>query len=132
LGIDLPGVDHNKWLPTLRHKLSSLPGNLMPAATLFVFVPSRRKVYRTPWMEVEVASNKLDSNAKAKIGLQLRAMYSDVVNQGVPARFAEILRRLDEKPFGGALVPKEASSGNNGLSEEDDSEPHERSNGPAR
>jgi hypothetical protein len=77
-------------------------------------------------MEVEVSSNKIGSNTKAQIGLQLRAMYSDVVNQGVPDRFAEILRRLDERSFGEAPVPKEASSANNGaVSEEDDFEPHE-------
>jgi hypothetical protein len=39
---------------------------------------------------------KLGPEIKAKIGQQLRAMYSDVVNQGVPNRFTEILRRLDE------------------------------------
>jgi hypothetical protein len=39
---------------------------------------------------------KLGPDIKAKIGQQLRAMYSDVVNQGVPDRFSEILRRLDQ------------------------------------
>jgi Anti-sigma factor NepR len=38
----------------------------------------------------------VESDIKARIGPQLRAMYSDVVNQGVPDRFSEILRRLDE------------------------------------
>jgi Anti-sigma factor NepR len=38
----------------------------------------------------------LESDIKARIGLQLRTMYSDVVNQGIPDRFSEILRRLDE------------------------------------
>jgi hypothetical protein len=38
----------------------------------------------------------LESDIKARIGQQLRAMYSDVVNQGVPDRFSEILRRLDQ------------------------------------
>jgi hypothetical protein len=96
-------------------------------------VHSYRQVQRRTLDGSQVVSNKLDSNAKAKIGLQLRAMYSDVVNQGVPDRFAEILRRLDERSSGEAPVPEEASSANNGpLSEEDDSEPHERSNGPAR
>ena len=37
-----------------------------------------------------------ESDIKARIGQQLRAMYSDVVNQGVPGRFSEILRRLDQ------------------------------------
>jgi anti-sigma factor NepR-like protein len=49
--------------------------------------------------EVELSTKstaKLGPDIKAKIGQQLRAMYSDVVNQGVPDRFSEILRRLDE------------------------------------
>jgi len=39
---------------------------------------------------------KLGPDIKAKIGQQLRVMYSEVVNQGVPDRFVEILRGLDE------------------------------------
>ena len=61
---------------------------------------NKRKAPRTQtYMEVQEAprsSVKLGPDIKAKIGQQLRAMYSDVVNQGVPDRFAEILRRLDE------------------------------------
>lgn len=38
---------------------------------------------------------KLGPDAKAKIGQHLRLMYAEVVNQGVPDRFAEILRSLD-------------------------------------
>jgi Anti-sigma factor NepR len=45
---------------------------------------------------------KLGRDIQSKIGQQLRAMYDDVVNQGVPDRFSELLRRLDvtndEKP----------------------------------
>jgi hypothetical protein len=37
---------------------------------------------------------RLGSDIKARIGQQLHAMYSDVVNQGIPDRFSEILRRL--------------------------------------
>lgn len=44
----------------------------------------------------------LDRNVQAKIGQQLRAMYDDVVKQGVPDRFNELLRKLgeSEKPGG--------------------------------
>jgi hypothetical protein len=31
-----------------------------------------------------------------KIGRELRAMYAEIIAEGVPERFAEILRRLDE------------------------------------
>jgi Anti-sigma factor NepR len=60
---------------------------------------NKRKAPRAQlYMDVELASKstvKLGPDIKAKIGQQLRAMYSDVVNQGVPDRFSEILRRLD-------------------------------------
>jgi len=37
----------------------------------------------------------LNSEIQARIGHQLRAMYDDVVKQGVPDRFAELIRKLD-------------------------------------
>jgi hypothetical protein len=39
---------------------------------------------------------RLGPEIKAKIGQQLRLMYGEVVNQGVPERFVEILRGLDD------------------------------------
>jgi hypothetical protein len=39
---------------------------------------------------------KLGNDVKAKIGQQLRMMYDEIVDQGVPERFATILRDLDE------------------------------------
>jgi hypothetical protein len=38
---------------------------------------------------------KLGPDIKAKIGQQLRIMYGEIVNQGVPDRFVDILRGLD-------------------------------------
>ena len=38
---------------------------------------------------------KLGREVQARLGQQLRAMYDDVVNQGVPDRFAELLNRLE-------------------------------------
>jgi hypothetical protein len=40
---------------------------------------------------------RLGHDIQAKIGRQLRAIYDDVVNQGIPERFAELLNRLDER-----------------------------------
>jgi hypothetical protein len=40
-------------------------------------------------------SGGLDRQIQAKIGQQLRAMYDDVVDQGVPDRFADLLKKLD-------------------------------------
>ena len=38
---------------------------------------------------------KLGREVQARLGQQLRAMYDDVVSQGVPDRFTELLNRLD-------------------------------------
>jgi hypothetical protein len=48
-------------------------------------------------------AGKLDKEVQTKIGQQLRAMYDEVVRQGVPDRFAELLRKFeqpDTKPNG--------------------------------
>jgi anti-sigma factor NepR-like protein len=39
---------------------------------------------------------RLGTDTKAKIGQQLRVMYDEIVEQGVPERFAKILRGLDD------------------------------------
>ncbi len=38
---------------------------------------------------------KLSREVQARLGQQLRSMYDDVVNQGVPDRFAELINRID-------------------------------------
>ena len=38
---------------------------------------------------------QIGHNIRAKIDRQLQAMFDDVVNQGIPERFAELLNRLD-------------------------------------
>ena len=38
---------------------------------------------------------KLGREVQARLGQQLRSMYDDVVNQGVPERFTELLNRID-------------------------------------
>lgn len=38
---------------------------------------------------------RLNAEIQSRIGHQLRAMYDDVVRQGVPDRFAELIRKLD-------------------------------------
>ena len=37
----------------------------------------------------------LNAEIQSRIGHQLRALYDDVVRQGVPERFAELIRKLD-------------------------------------
>ena len=40
---------------------------------------------------------KLGRDVQARLGQQLRAMYDEVVGQGVPDRFADLLTRMDSK-----------------------------------
>ena len=40
---------------------------------------------------------RLGREVQAKIGQQLRAIYDDVVNQGVPDHIADLVRRLTDR-----------------------------------
>jgi hypothetical protein len=40
---------------------------------------------------------RLGREVQARIGQQLRAMYDDVVNQGVPSHITDLVRRLSEQ-----------------------------------
>ena len=40
---------------------------------------------------------RLGRETQARIGQQLRAMYDDVVNQGVPPQIADLVRKLSEQ-----------------------------------
>jgi hypothetical protein len=52
-------------------------------------------------MQTEIQQRKprgrLGRDVQSKIGQQLRAMYDDVLSQGVPDRFTDMLRHLDEQ-----------------------------------
>lgn len=64
--------------------------------------PVRRNsssVNREEWGPVQSEAT-LGREIQSKIGDQLRAMYDDVVSQGVPDRFADLLKRLDEQGGG--------------------------------
>lgn len=45
--------------------------------------------------KIDAKPAKLGREVQARLGQQLRAMYDDVVNQGVPDRFAELINRID-------------------------------------
>jgi hypothetical protein len=47
------------------------------------------------------SSGALDKETQSKIGQQLRAMYDDVVRQGVPDRFSDLLKRMEQDEGGG-------------------------------
>ena len=40
---------------------------------------------------------RLGREVQARIGQQLRAIYNDVVNQGVPPHLADLVRRLSDQ-----------------------------------
>jgi hypothetical protein len=46
------------------------------------------------------AQGRLGRDVQAKIGNQLRAIYDDVVKEGVPDRFVDLLKRLDKPAEG--------------------------------
>jgi hypothetical protein len=57
---------------------------------------------RSPEPGGDAGENKpqLSPEIQGKIGQQLRKIYDDMVNQGVPDRFADLLNRLDKPTEG--------------------------------
>ena len=59
------------------------------------------KADRPGHMKTEVNQRKpkgrLGRDVQSKIGQQLRSMYDNVVSEGVPDRFSEMLRQLDQQ-----------------------------------
>lgn len=53
---------------------------------------------------------RLGKEVQSRIGQQLRAMYDDVVKEGVPDRFSDLLRQLES----GAEKAPDAEGGNGG------------------
>jgi hypothetical protein len=47
--------------------------------------------------DVEKSEARLTREIQAKIGQQLRALYTAILDEGVPDRFVELLHRLDEE-----------------------------------
>ncbi|HET6320506.1 MAG TPA: NepR family anti-sigma factor [Hyphomicrobium sp.] len=45
--------------------------------------------------KVNAKPAKLGRDVQARLGQQLRAMYDEVVSQGVPDRFSDLLNRID-------------------------------------
>jgi Anti-sigma factor NepR len=61
--------------------------------------PGASSMHRTEFGPVQTEAT-LGREIQTKIGEQLRAMYDDVVEQGVPDRFVELLQRLDKQDDG--------------------------------
>ena len=56
----------------------------------------------------------LNAEIQSRIGHQLRAMYDDVVRQGVPDRFAELIKKLDGPEQDAAQAPGKVAKNNGG------------------
>jgi CRISPR/Cas system type I-B associated protein Csh2 (Cas7 group RAMP superfamily) len=53
------------------------------------------------WPDSSQRQPILDARVQRQIGERLRAMYNDVLAQGVSTRLAELLRQLDEREHEG-------------------------------
>lgn len=60
--------------------------------------PQRIPMSAQPGTPPNKQGAQLTREIQARIGHQLRAIYDDVVRQGVPDRFAELIRQMDEAP----------------------------------
>jgi hypothetical protein len=56
----------------------------------------------------------LNAEIQSRIGHQLRAMYDDVVRQGVPDRFAELIKKLDRPETAAAQAGGDSDKNNGG------------------
>lgn len=58
--------------------------------------PGAENQMRTPTTPRKTEA-RIGREAQSRIGQQLRAMYDDVVNEGVPDHIADLVRRLTEQ-----------------------------------
>jgi hypothetical protein len=59
--------------------------------------PQARDSMGTPSTTPHMPEAKLGREVQARIGQQLRSMYEDVVNEGVPQHITDLVRRLSEQ-----------------------------------
>ena len=82
-----------------------MPGNITPRGTRNTMNTDNKPSSRTRVMHAQKSEKnhvvKLGPDIKAKIGMQLRLMYGELVDQGVPDRFVEMLKRLDDPNYEG-------------------------------
>ena len=64
--------------------------------------PEAREEMGKPAATHRKSEVRLGREVQARIGQQLRAMYDDVVRQGVPTHIADLVRRLSEQDDGTA------------------------------
>jgi hypothetical protein len=77
---------------------TSKPVNLQPPAPSEDKAKARDEMGRPPTQRKSEV--RLGREVQARIGQQLRAMYDDVVSQGVPQNIADLVRRLSDQDDG--------------------------------
>jgi hypothetical protein len=70
---------------------------------------------------------KLSADSMAAIGRELRLKYKEIITEGMPERFAKILRRLDEPSNEGSKLSSEECHGVGVIDRVDCSNPQGRS-----
>jgi hypothetical protein len=58
---------------------------------------SKRPKMHSPSAKPDKPNARLGRDVQTKIGQQLRAMYDEVVSEGVPDRFVDLLRKLEKR-----------------------------------
>ena len=87
---------------TMKHRKTNLEP-LEPVAEK----PENQDPMARPAATTHKPEARLGREVQARIGQQLRAMYNDVVNQGVPQHLADLVRRL-RRPRPGLMVDQSA------------------------
>ncbi len=59
--------------------------------------PHTRDAMGRPINQTTKPAARLGREVQARIGQQLRAMYDDLVNEGVPQRINDLIRRLSDQ-----------------------------------
>lgn len=77
---------------TMKHRKTNLEP-LEPDAEK----PENQEPMASPATTPHKPEARLGREVQARIGQQLRAMYNDVVNQGVPPHLADLVRRLSDQ-----------------------------------
>jgi hypothetical protein len=80
---------------------STMPNNLLDIAEIDDQIAAKRENLRELVEQAAAYSGAADDDLREiqlKIGQQLRASYNEVVVHGVPDRFVDLIRRLENEP----------------------------------
>ena len=84
--------------PPLRRGVPALATTIVRVAAVFSMTDKSNPPVRPPKGGANLEESRLRQQA---IGVKLRHMFDEVVNEPVPDEFLDILRRADERSSGG-------------------------------